>query len=141
MYCSIDDLKDAIPEQNIEWLTDDEDSGSVNTARANAAITDASELIDGYLRGRYTLPMSPTPAIVQRLCVDISIYYLYQRIFETDMPGAMNDRYKNAVKILEGLQQGKISFATSQDDDAAPPQIRVNKIADDRLFTMDKMNF
>lgn len=141
MYCSIDDLKKAIPEANLISLTDDEDSGSINSARAEAAITDASELIDGFLRGRYTLPLSPVPTIIQRLCVDIAIFYLYQRLFERDMPESMNERYKNSIKLLDKIASGEISFAQTNDEDAAPAQIRVNKTADDRIFPMDKLTF
>ena len=141
MYCDLTDLKNALPEVSLIQLTDDSDAGVVDTDKTDSAMTDAAELIDGYLRGRYTLPLDPTPNIVQRLSVDISIYYLYQRRLDLEMPESLENRYKTGIKLLERIMRGEVTFAQSGDDDATPEQIRVNKIASDRLFTMENMDF
>ena len=141
MYCDLDDLKNAVPEEVIIQLTDDDDTGSVDTDKTDSAMNDAAELIDGYLRGRYTLPLAPTPEIVKRLSVDISIYYLYQRRLDLTMPESLENRYKNSIKLLEQIMKGQVTFAQTGDDIAGSLNLKVNKTSDDRLFTMDTMDF
>lgn len=49
-YCTLDDLKKDISEKELEQLTDDERLGAINQGRIDAAIADADDLIDGFLR-------------------------------------------------------------------------------------------
>lgn len=109
-YCTLDDIKKAIPEVNIIQLTDDENLGTVNQARVDDAIAYADQMIDGYLRGRYSLPLSPVPGLINKLSVDLAIFHLYSRRLELEMPQVMMERYKNAVKVLEQVQKGLITL-------------------------------
>ncbi len=140
MYCTLTDIKAHIPEDNLIQLTDDENLGIVNQTRIDEAISYADEMIDGYLRGRYTLPLSPVPGLIKKLSVDISIYYTYQRRLELIMPEAMENRYKNAVKILEQIQAGKISLGTAGGDSPEPGQYKTNKTSEDKVFDKETLD-
>ena len=133
-YCTLADITDRIPEENLIQLTDDENEGAVNEDRVTAAIGDADELIDGYLRGRYTLPLDPIPALITKLSIDLAVFNLYSRKLELVMPEAMSDRYKNAVKVLEHIQSGKISLGTEAGNTPEPGEYKTNKTASDRMF-------
>jgi phage gp36-like protein len=134
MYSTLADITDRIPEDNLIQLTDDESLGAVNEARVTAAIGDADVLIDGYLRGRYTLPLDPVPALIKKLSIDIAVFNIYSRKLELEMPDAMSDRYKNAIKVLEAIQSGKISLGTTGGSTPEPGEYKTNKTSTDRMF-------
>ncbi len=135
-YCTLDDLKDQIPETNIIQLTDDEGLGVVNQSRVDKAITTADSVIDGYLRGRYTLPLSTVPELVKTIAIDITVYKLYERRLELEMPEAMSNRYKNAIKLLDQIQKGLVKLGI-ESPDTGPGQghYKTNKTTEDRTFS------
>lgn len=115
MYCTLDDLEKILPESDLIELTDDTiPPVAVNAANANKAITDSSEMIDGYLRGKYDLPLDPAPGLLNTLCGQIAVYLLYARRHRLEMPEGVNLRYKNAVKTLEEIQKGNIKLGSGQ---------------------------
>lgn len=140
-YSSLEDLKKAIPETNIIQLTDDEGLGSVNQNRVDEAIAYADQMIDGYLRGRYTTPLSPVPGLIKKLSVDLAVFHLYSRRLELEMPEAMMQRYKSAVKVLEQIQKGIVSLGIEPADDG-PGQgyYKTNKADEDKTFSKDVLN-
>ena len=99
MYCTLDDIKKQLQETTLIEITDDNLSGQINTDVVDETTLYADTLIDGYLRGRYTLPLQSIPEIVRVLATDLSIYRLYSRRFHTDMPDSINDKYKNSIKL------------------------------------------
>lgn len=133
-YCTLTDIKSAIPEQNLIQLTDDENLGEVNQARVNDAIDYADQLIDGYLRGRYTLPLDPVPGLLKKLAVDLAVFFIYSRKLELEMPEGMTNRYKNAVKVLEMIQKGTVSLGTEEGSTPEPGEYKTNKTSSDRMF-------
>ncbi len=137
-YCTLDDLKDQIPEANIIQLTDDEGLGVVNQSRVDKAISVADSVIDGYLRGRYSLPLSTVPELIKTIAIDIAVYKLYERRLELEMPEAMSNRYKNAIKLLDQIQKGLIKLGI-ESPETGPGQghYKTNKTAEDRTFSKD----
>ena len=63
-YCTYNDLLGMIDESEVIQATDDAGTGVVNQEHVTAAINAADSEIDGYLAGRYTLPISPAPAVL-----------------------------------------------------------------------------
>ena len=140
-YSSLDDIKKLIPEETIIQLTDDENLGFVNQSRIDEAIAQADAEIDSYCGGRYTVPLSPVPDIIRKISVDIAIYNLYSRRVEV-IPETRAERYKNAIRQLEGIAKGTISIGEA----AAPPAataeggVEGNKTDEDRIYTREKLN-
>lgn len=139
-YCTLADIVNQIPEANIIQLTDDERIGAVNQTRVNMAISTASSLIDGYLRGRYTLPLATVPELIRTIAIDIVIYRLYERRLELNMPEAMSDRYKNAVKLLEQIQKGLIKLGIESKTGPGQGHYKTNKTSNDRIFNKSRLN-
>lgn len=142
MYCSLDDLKDAIPERILLQLTDDEKAGEFVSNPPNAAYTRlldairrADALIDGYIGGRYTLPLSPVPEIIRNISVNLTICELYSRKHEAVTPEGVIERYKNNIKILEKIQEGKVILPGLKKDEPGPGYSICNKTDDDRIFS------
>lgn len=113
MYCTLADIRATVPENDLIQLTDDAmPPVAVNQVNVDRAITDAGELIDGYLRGRYALPLSPVPGLLNTLAADVAIYRLYARRIKLTPPDGVTERYRNALKILEQIQADKISLGS-----------------------------
>lgn len=140
MYCNVDDIKFLCPDADLIQLTNDDPTATtINTSNVNGAITNASELIDGFLRGRYNLPLPTASKIITKIAVDISIYELYRRRVSGNMPEQVAEAYKNAMKLLDKIQNGSVSLGYESNDAVSPCKIKINKTADDRLFSKDTL--
>ncbi|KKL24308.1 hypothetical protein LCGC14_2416610 [marine sediment metagenome] len=139
-YSTLDDIKKLLPEDTLITLTDDEGLGQVDTARVDEAIAQADSEIDSYCGGRYSVPVSPAPAILKKLSVDIAIYTLYSRIVQ-EMPEIRTERYKTALKQLDGIARGTISLGVAAAPDPADQGsgAETNLDNDSQTFTRDKL--
>lgn len=138
-YCTLDDIKKTVPNNDLLQLTDDTvPPAAINQANVDRAIADASELIDGYLRGRYNLPLNPVPGLVNTLSADIAIYRLYARRVKLTPPEGVSERYKDAVKLLEQIQRGLISLSGQTTGDV-PDTGGVKVSSPGRVFTRDAL--
>lgn len=102
MYISISDL--GIPDEVLIRLTDDEGAGSVNTDRAQSAISAAQAIIDCALSRQYAVPFADPPDVVKKLTSDLAVYNLYQRM--GSVPQEVKAAYDNANIVLEKIVQG-----------------------------------
>lgn len=137
-YCTLDDLKNDIPEAELIQLTDDADAGVVDETKVADAIADADSEIDGYLRNRYDLPLSPVPRILKKLSVGIALYYLFHR--RQIQNEVIKERYDNAVKLLDRIAKGQVQLVETDGDavvDEGGPQ--ASKAESDRVFDDDSM--
>ncbi len=136
-YCIQDDILNQLEESALIELTDDENTGAVVDAVVARAITDADATIDAYCQGRYSVPLSPVPEKIRQVSVDIAIYNLYSRRGDV-VPEVRKDRYREAVRFLEKVAEGKITLGA-----ATPgPTNTENTVSidgSDRIFTRDKM--
>mgnify|MGYP001585036095 CR=1 FL=1 len=140
MYSTLTDIKKLIPETAIIQLTDDENAGVVNQTRVDEAIAQADAEIDSYCGGKYSVPFATVPDIVKKISVDIAIYNLYSRRVE-EMPETRSDRYKNAIRQLEGIAKGNISIGeATEPTPATQGGPKTNKADSDRIFTKDTLN-
>lgn len=88
---------------------------SVSTA-VQDAIQDATEEINGYIGGRYALPLPNVPSNLERMACDIARYRLYfQQPTEE-----VRKRYEDAISFLKLVASNK---AHLQIQDAATNQI------------------
>lgn len=134
MYCTLDDIKIYLPEDQLIQLTDDSNTGEVDATIVEAVINDASELVDGYLSALYVVPMEDSPKLIKSITTDISAYLLYSRRLATDMPESLTTRYKNALALLERIKRGEITIGAGQTSDTTPSGIVVSN-SRRRIFT------
>lgn len=122
-YATHADMTARFGEPDLILLTERSDSPQdvINTDILEQAINDASAEIDGYLAGRYTLPLAVVPSVLKRICCDVARYFL-----GTDnAPEHVTERYKNAIKFLSAVGKGELSLGVSdsgakaQTDDTA----------------------
>jgi phage gp36-like protein len=137
MYCTIENITKQISEETLIQLSDDHGAGVVDDDTVEQAITTADATIDAYCQQHYTIPISPVPARIADLSVDIAVYNLYSRS-DLAMPEVRKDRYNAAIRFLEKVAEGKIQFGA---DTPAPADGNdsVEFTQQDRIFTRTKM--
>jgi len=113
-YCLVTDLVARFGERELIALTDREGTGSVSDVVAQHAVDDASALIDGYLHGRYNLPLNPVPSVLNSLCADIARYKLY----DNDAPEVVTKRYETAIAFLKSVGRGEVTLGVANDNSA-----------------------
>lgn len=136
-YSTLDDIKKLLPEEALIQLTDDEGLGLVNQGRVDEAIAQADAEIDSYCASKYAVPFYTVPAIAKKISVDLAIYNLYSRKVDI-IPETRGERYKNAIRQLEGISKGAISLGVDPAP-AAPADSGAETNKTDRIFTRDSM--
>lgn len=123
-YISIDDLRTLVPAHVMMELSDDDADGIADSAMIDGIINEACELVDGYLRGRYSLPFASTPTLITQSAKQIARYMLYERRPEGfELPPAVTDGRKIAIKNLEQIRDGKITLGVPAGELLAGQQI------------------
>ena len=102
-YCTYADLLLNFGEQELIQVTDRDLDGEEDDGVIQDGIEFASDLIDGYLRSRYALPLSLIPRNLTGIACDIARYRYYQAQ-PTDL---VIQRYEAAVQWLRDVSTGK----------------------------------
>lgn len=105
-YCTLDDIEKKIDKYELIQATDDDDTGSVNVDNVDSAIAAADSEINGYLAGKYSVPLDPVPEILKTLAVDMSIYHIFLR--RMGPPEHRKVQYDNSTKFLKSVAKGEI---------------------------------
>lgn len=101
-YATQTDLIERFGELELAQRTNRVDGATIDTVVLGRALADADAEIDSYLATRYTLPLSSTPPVVNRLACDITRY----RLFDDGVPETVRVRYQDAVSVLKRLASG-----------------------------------
>lgn len=140
-YCTAEDIEIQIGKEPLIQLTNDNfEQDTIDKVVCEEAILYSSTLIDGYLRGRYNLPLNTQFPLLRVVGIDLSIYRLYSRRIMTEIPEVVCDAYKNAIKTLENLQKGIITLETQDNQTLQNGQYRTNKTELDRLFNKGRLS-
>lgn len=143
-YCTIEDIETQTSSPTLIQLTSDDGQESINRAVAHEAILYSSTLIDGYLRGRYTLPLNTHFPILRILAIDLSIHRLYSRRMRNEMPEVIETAYKNAISTLRDIQKGIITLQSENDllesSGFNALEYKTNKNILDKLFGKQRLN-
>ncbi|WP_241951930.1 gp436 family protein [Pasteurella multocida] len=137
MYATINDFISRVGEFQVMELTDRENIGEVNQAVLTIALSDSSSQIDGYLVGRYKLPLKTIPQNLTRICCDLTRYRLAS-MSEVSITEEIIERYKLSLRELEGIASGKVSLGIAEDEQASTGENTVifTNVAN-RVFSRD----
>lgn len=126
-YCTRGDIGNAIPEMTLIQLSNDDPAAmSPNENVIEDGVRQAEELVDGYLRGRYNLPLDPVPTVLRDAVVYLARHWLYQRRPEGALPDAVKDSRKDTIKLLESIRDGVVTLGMPTGQAAPEPgEIRV----------------
>ena len=142
-YCTIEDIETQTSTPTLIQLTSDDGQEVVDRVVAQEAILYSSTIIDGYLRGRYSLPLNTHFPLLRILAIDLSIHRLYSRRMRDEMPEVIENNYKNAISTLKDIQKGVISLQSENDSLETAgfnaEEYKTNKSIIDRLFSKERM--
>lgn len=85
--------------------------------RVQRALDDARDTINAHVSSRYTLPIAPVPAILQRLACDLARFYLY----DDSATEQIQQRHDAAMKTLASVRDGKAQIGVDEQTNQ-PPQ-------------------
>ncbi|MGE4319629.1 MAG: phage protein Gp36 family protein [Deferribacterales bacterium] len=116
MYCTVDDIKKYIDDELVERITE------AYAGRIEQHISDVSSEIDDVLRGRYILPLTSTPAVINRCCSVLTAYRTLGGItgvMETDKTTDnalmyLQKQSDSANKLLESIRDGKLNLGLAE---------------------------
>lgn len=109
LYATQSDFIKRYEERTLRLLCANED-GTLNTDKIQEALEDASQTVDSYLAGRYSLPLATVPAVLARHCCYLARYFL-EKGRATDQ--ARQD-YEDSIRYLEKVANGTISLGISE---------------------------
>jgi phage gp36-like protein len=105
-YATVTDLQDRLGEARLVQLTDvaDPPLGLVDTTVAQKALDDAEAEIDGYLAGRYALPLATVPGALRVHCLTIAVY----RLLGSAADEVTREDYKAVRQYLQAVAEGRV---------------------------------
>jgi phage gp36-like protein len=136
-YASRQGLIDRYGERLLLQVADraDPPAGAIDTDLVDAALADADAVIDGYLAGRYALPLATVPPVLVPIAQAIAIYRLH--IYEPEKK--IVDEYKDAVADLLRISRGDIKLPVAGVEPASSGGEGVETVDRDRDFTPENL--
>lgn len=107
-YCSAQHMIARFGLEELIQLTNQDNIGatSIDQGVLSRAISDASGFIDGYLSGRYKIPLEIVPTVLVRIACDITRYFLY----DDAVTERVQKNHDVAIKFLESAAKGIVSL-------------------------------
>ena len=136
-YAIQQDMIERFGEREVRILTDRDNQGLIDATVLAYALTQADAEVDGYLQGRFALPLATVPVLLVGIACDVARYRLAGTdIRETD---PIRTRYKDAIKLLTSISKGELQLGLSAGGEAAPEAGAVRVVEGSRVFTPDTL--
>lgn len=130
-YATLVDMVARFGEAELLDLSDRDNSGQLNEAAIIQALADASAVMDGYIAGRYALPLQRVPAALVPLCCDMARYQLY----DDRAPEALAKRNDAALSFLKAVGKGELSLGLDSSGAPAPTNNVATLSSDGHVFS------
>lgn len=139
-YATAQDMINRYPNRDLVQLTNEDPTATtVNDTPITQALADASAEIDGYIEGRFTLPLADPPAVLNRLTTDIAMYRMQSLRPLHDLEDARK-RYEDAVAMLVKVAAGELTLGLSADGQEPPvPEMEEKVQGPNRVFSRKKL--
>lgn len=133
-YSNLADLLNEFRPEELAILSGDSSGATIDENRVNFAIKNADDLIDGFLRNRYSVQLvPPIPSIINFISRELAISNLYEYSNHYGIiPPSIRSRRNYALFILRQIQSGEIRLNLPEANQRG--QIRSNKDKENRLF-------
>lgn len=100
-------------------------------------LLDAAAEIDGFLAGRFTLPLQEVPAVLTNLACDIAIYRM-QVLTPDHLVEDARRRYEDAIRRLKDIREGRMDLGLPSAT-ATPGPGPLSVTSAPRLFSRDRL--
>ena len=105
-YAVAQDLIDHSSAIELAQLTDKVNGLVIDSALVDKALADVDAEIDGYLAGKYDLPLPIVPDLLKRIACDLARY----RLHADGAPPHVRQAFEDRRRDLEALASGKRSL-------------------------------
>lgn len=112
-YATYQDMVDYFGEREVRLISDRDNTGVPNVLVIEGGLQTADGEIDGYLAGRYTLPLREVSRVLVGVACDIARYRLTGT--ERIESSVVLERYRMAIRYLEKVSAGTITLGTGID--------------------------
>ncbi len=136
-YATIDQLTERFGERMLVDLTDraEAPTGAIDASVVARNLADTDAVIDGYLAGRYALPLAGIPPQLVDLALTIAIYKLHR--FAPDQK--IKDDYDASMKALAHIASGVIRLPAAGIEPAAATSSGVETIDRERELSPESL--
>lgn len=110
-------------------------AGTIDAGVVADALADTDAMIDGYLLGRYLLPLAATPALLKDLAKAIAIYKLHG----DSVADKIRADYQDALKTLDKIAAGTIRLNVAGVEPVSSGASGVKTTDRPRDFTPDNL--
>lgn len=118
-----------------------EDPADPIVVKAERCINKGDDLINAYLRTRYTIPIAPPiPGLIKSLSQDFAIYHFHEVRHKKDMPEDLVIKYKDNMKVLNGIQKGEVNPGIEGQEDQSDIIIKTSGKGKPKIFTDDMLS-
>jgi phage gp36-like protein len=136
-YATQADLEARYGAEEILQLADRNRDGVIDAGVIDRALADADAEINGYLGGRYQLPLADVPQIINVYACDIARFRLYNDLATEEV----RKRYEDAIKFMRMAGEGKVRIGPASSG-AEPSQAGGAEIeSGGRVFGRDQAGF
>ncbi|MDD2870122.1 phage protein Gp36 family protein [Neomegalonema sp.] len=138
-YASAQDMIDRFSAQQLREVADPENVAEIRAEALARALEDASAEIDGYLEGRYRLPLPKPPPSLRLLACDIAMYRLLT-LRQIDAMEDQRKRYEDALRFLRSIAKGEINLGPAPSGETVTPAGGPTLVAGpERVFSRQRM--
>lgn len=138
-YAALADMVARFGRETMVQLTDTSEvrTGAIDATVASQALADADATIDGYIGGRYALPLANVPELLKVIACDIARYRLMgERPIE-----AVRKRFEDACAWLAAVASGKYSLGLDTTGALTPEGDEGPKVqASRRVFDRERLH-
>lgn len=99
-----------------DYTAEEREAAAAALARVVQVLQDADNTINGYLSGRYQVPVTQAAETLERIAGELARFYLY----EDGAPEHVEKRHDNAMAFLRDVSTGKVQLGVAADGATAP---------------------
>ena len=113
------------------YTAEEQAAAALALAKVERALQDAEQTINTYLGGRYQLPLSNAPQVLERIAGQIARFVLY----DDSATEQVTNLYKDSIKFLEGVAAGKVQLGPTDSGATAQPSAGAEMHSDGLVFS------
>lgn len=123
--------KAAAGEDLSAYSAEEQAAAAAALAKVNRALQDAEQTINTYLGGRYQLPLSNAPEVLERIACQIARFVLY----DDSATDQVKTLYQDSIKFLESVAAGRVQLGISDSGAAAQPSAGAEMVSAGLVFS------
>jgi phage gp36-like protein len=117
-YCTQSELENLIPLPDLIDGTDDDRDGNPDEGRIASILDAASEEVDAFLEGNYTVPLSPVPKLCKSATLIFAAERVYARRRHPDGTNPFKSRADDKRAHLGMVRDGKIMLNAADENES-----------------------